>query len=83
MLARNMKHEMLFVMYKVKKQDAKLNAQHTVTDVLTLGGGHMLQYTDDVSLKSTLESIYFLNQCLPDKFNKNIHRIKTEKDSIY
>ena len=36
---------------------------------LTLSGGHTMQYLDDVSQNSTLETYNFVNQCQPNKFN--------------
>ena len=35
---------------------------------LTLGGGHTMQFVDDVSLNCTLKTYNFINQCLPNKF---------------
>ena len=38
---------------------------------LTWGGKHSIQYTDDVLKNYTPETYNFINQCHPNKFNKN------------
>ena len=38
---------------------------------LTWGGKHTIQYSDDVLYKCVPETLNFINQCYPNKLNKN------------
>ena len=50
---------------------------------LTLGGGHTMQFVDDVSLNCTLKTYNFINRCLPNKFILKIKQQYWEKVNFY
>ena len=56
-----------------------------IKDNLTLGRGHAMQYTDDVSLY-TWNLYNLINQCHPNKFNSKRKYLKMQKingDMLY
>ena len=53
-----------------------------VTEDLTLGGEHTIQYTADVLQNCTLETCNFINQCHPNKFKGNYKKGKKNQKKV-